>query len=264
MSTPCTKRGPELSRRSQISLPGTTLLCDADGNLFPSEEPAFEASVAVTNRLMAHLGSQIRFTADELRLASTGLNFRTLAEGLADEAGARLSTVELQCWVEEENRVVSEHLGRTLQPDSTVIAVLERLAQRFELAVVSSSALSRLAVCFTATGLDTLFPMAVRVSAQDSLPVPSSKPDPAVYRHALQHLKLVPNRALAIEDAVPGVASSVSAGIQTVGNLAFTAPVEKSARRRALLEAGATLVVEDWEELSTVLLEESDGVTCGE
>jgi beta-phosphoglucomutase-like phosphatase (HAD superfamily) len=85
-----------------------------------------------------------------------------------------------------------------------------------------------------------------------------------VYRHALQHLKLVPDRALAIEDAAPGVASSVAAGIQTVGNLAFTAPVEKSARRRALLEAGATLVVEDWEELSTVLLEASDGVTCVE
>lgn len=27
----------------------TTLLCDADGNLFPSEEPAYEASVEVTN-----------------------------------------------------------------------------------------------------------------------------------------------------------------------------------------------------------------------
>lgn len=28
----------------------TTVLCDADGNLFPSEEPAFDASVEVTNR----------------------------------------------------------------------------------------------------------------------------------------------------------------------------------------------------------------------
>ena len=29
------------------------LLCDADGNLFPSEEPAFEASAEVTNAFLA-------------------------------------------------------------------------------------------------------------------------------------------------------------------------------------------------------------------
>jgi beta-phosphoglucomutase-like phosphatase (HAD superfamily) len=188
-------------------------------------------------------------------MTSTGLNFRTLAQGVADRAGVALSAGELQGWVEEENRVVTEHLSESLQPSHTVIEVLERLAKRFKLAVVSSSALSRLAVCFTATGLDALFPPAVRVSAEDSLPVPSSKPDPAVYRHALQHLRLPPDRAVAIEDAVPGVASSVAAGLQTVGNLAFTPPEQKSARSRALLDAGATLVVEDWEELGAVLLD---------
>ena len=34
----------------------THLLCDADGNLFPSEEPAFDASVEVTNAFLASLG----------------------------------------------------------------------------------------------------------------------------------------------------------------------------------------------------------------
>ena len=42
------------------------LLCDADGNLFPSEEPAFEASVQVTNAFLASLGSDRRYTADDL------------------------------------------------------------------------------------------------------------------------------------------------------------------------------------------------------
>ncbi len=31
------------------------LLCDADGNLFPSEEPAFVATADVTNRFLAAL-----------------------------------------------------------------------------------------------------------------------------------------------------------------------------------------------------------------
>jgi hypothetical protein len=45
---------------------------------------------------------------------------------------------------------------------------------------VSSSALARLAGCFTATELDRLIPPARRFSAEDSLPTPTSKPDPAV------------------------------------------------------------------------------------
>ena len=40
------------------------LLCDADGNLFPSEEPAFVASAGVTNRYLAALGSERRFSAE--------------------------------------------------------------------------------------------------------------------------------------------------------------------------------------------------------
>ncbi|HZG68530.1 MAG TPA: HAD family hydrolase [Herpetosiphonaceae bacterium] len=234
--------------------PDTTLLCDADGNLYPSEEPAFEASVGVTNRLVAHLGSRNRFTADELRSASVGMNFRSLAQRLADQYGASLSPEEVQCWVDEENRVVTAHLRRTLRPVQPVLDALTGLSERFELAVVSSSALSRLAVCFTVSGLDPLFPAAARFSAQDSLSIPSSKPDPAVYRHATRQLGLSADRAVAVEDAVAGVASAVAAGVQTVGNLAFVAPTEKSARARALLDAGALLVVKDWEELDAVLL----------
>ena len=50
----------------------TVLLCDADGNLFPSEEPVFVASAEVTNRFMASLGLSRRFDPEELRLATTG------------------------------------------------------------------------------------------------------------------------------------------------------------------------------------------------
>jgi phosphoglycolate phosphatase-like HAD superfamily hydrolase len=68
-------------------------------------------------------------------------------------------------------------------------------------------------VCFTAAGLDPLFPVAARYSAQDSLPSPTSKPDPAVYLYAVKDLGLDPNSAIAVEDAVAGVASAVAAGL---------------------------------------------------
>ncbi len=53
----------------------TTVLCDADGNLFPSEEPAFDASVEVTNRYLARFGVLTECTAEGLREQTTGQKF---------------------------------------------------------------------------------------------------------------------------------------------------------------------------------------------
>lgn len=93
------------------------LLCDADGTLFPSEEPAFDASTVVTNRFMAEHGSDVRFEAEQLRLATTGKNFRTTVVDLAAQHGIRFDPAELEDWVAEEKRVVSAHLGLVLAPD---------------------------------------------------------------------------------------------------------------------------------------------------
>lgn len=230
------------------------LLCDADGNLFPSEEPAFEASAEVTNRLLADLAIERRFTADELRREAVGRNFRATALDLAAEHGRALGAAELERWVAEERRAVTAHLGRVLRPDSGVLEPLAALAAAgLRLTAVSSSALRRLAVCFTATGLDDLIPPAARFSAEDSLPVPTSKPDPAVYAHAGAELGVVGPQALAVEDAVAGVQSAVAAGFPCVGNLQFVAPAERAARAEALREAGAASVVVSWGDLVALL-----------
>jgi len=90
------------------------LLCDADGNLFPSEEPAFDASAEVTNRFLGELGSPKRFTAEELRHAATGMTFRAVAERLAADLGR--ADVDVEPWVQEEQRAVTAHLADTLRP----------------------------------------------------------------------------------------------------------------------------------------------------
>ena len=224
------------------------LLCDADGNLFPSEEPAFDASSEVTNAFLASLGIDRRYTAGELRAAATGMNFRSTALSLAAAAG--VPEVDVEPWVAEERRAVTAHLGTTLRPHEPTLAALAALAGRLELAAVSSSALSRLAACFTATGLDDLIPPSRRYSAEDSLPTPTSKPDPAVYLHACADLGIEPEQGLAVEDAVAGVRSAVGAGCPTVGNLLFVLPDERAERADALLAAGAVTVVESWQELA--------------
>ncbi|MEZ0352024.1 HAD family hydrolase [Mycobacterium sp. pR1184] len=259
--------------------PVTTLLCDADDNLFASERPAFEASTEVVNRFLARFGVTAPLSAEELRKRAVGKNFRTTALDLAvqcdipleqtlaqgrpaaviasdgDLAGGNALTVdELEGWVREERERVTAHLARTLTPDPQVLEPLRDLAAHYALAAVSSSATTRLGACFAATGLDALISGSVTFSAEDSLPVPTSKPDPAVYLHAGQALGVASEQGLAIEDSVAGVSSAVAAGYPTVGNLMFLLPDERDCRRAELIDAGAVAITESWRALAEFLL----------
>src|SRR3712207_419303 len=65
------------------------------------------------------------------------------------------------------------------------------------------------------------------------------KPDPAPYKAALEKLGCVPEEALAFEDSTSGIASSVAAGIPTVG-------IASTQRPQTLEEAGAFMVAKDF------------------
>ncbi len=229
------------------------LLCDADGNLFPSEEPAFDASAAVTNQFLADFGVNRRFTPSELRQAAVGRNFRSTALALAEAYGFEVGMSDLERYVAEERRAVVAHLRRELTPNPDVQRPLIELARRVRLTIVSSSALVRLDACLHAAGLAELFPPEVRFSAEDSLPVATSKPDPAVYSHAGRMLGVAGGEALAVEDAPAGVESARRAGFAVVGNLVFVPPEERTQRAEELLAAGASSIVESWYELQDAL-----------
>lgn len=258
--------------------PITTLLCDADDNLFPSEKPAFAASVEVINRFLARFGVTAQFTAEELRKQAVGKNFRSTAVDLAVlsavpmertlaerhpaavvasvgdvTAGRALGAEELEQWVGREREHVTAHLSATLRPDPQVLAPLQALASRYSLAAVSSSASKRLDACFAATGLDPLIAAHLRFSAEDSLPVPTSKPNPAVYLHAGQVMEIEAQHGLAIEDSVPGVTSAVEAGYLTAGNLMFVPADERGCRSAELIDAGAFAIIDSWCALADVL-----------
>ena len=229
------------------------LLCDADGNLFPSEEPAFEASSEVLNELLAELGIDLVLDGEELRRRASGRNFRSIAAELAESHGVDTERLDLERWVAEEKARVTSHLGAVLEPDPRVLDPLRALASEYELVVVSSSALSRLDACFRATALDELFPPEKRYSAEDSLAKPMSKPDPSIYRFATEEMGVAPAATLAIEDAAPGVQSAVGAGCPVVGNILFVPADEREARAEELRAHGAPAIVESWEELRALL-----------
>jgi beta-phosphoglucomutase-like phosphatase (HAD superfamily) len=259
--------------------PITTLLCDADDNLFPSEAPAFATSVEVINRFLTRFGVPAPFTAEELRKQAVGKNFRSTAVDVAvlcgvpieqtlahgrpaalvasdgDAAtGRALCADELEQWVRQEREQVTAHLAATLRPDPEVLAPLQDLASRYALAAVSSSASARLDACFAATGLDPLIPAPLRFSAEDSLPVPTSKPNPAVYLHTGQVMDIDAHHGLAIEDSVPGVTSAVGAGYVTVGNLMFVPADERRCRSAELIDAGAVAITDSWRALADALM----------
>ena len=78
----------------------TTILCDADGTLFPSEEPAFVASAVVTRSFAARFGLAGDHSAESLRIATTGQNFRSTARTLLSDAQVEVSDGELERWVD--------------------------------------------------------------------------------------------------------------------------------------------------------------------
>ncbi len=69
--------------------------------------------------------------------------------------------------------------------------------------------------------------------------VEAVKPDPAPYRAALKKTGVPPEEALAFEDSVSGISSSVAAGIPTVG-------ITSSQTPERLLEAGAFTTAQDF------------------
>lgn len=253
----------------------TTILCDADGNLFPSEEPAFVASAEVTNRFLAEHGVERRYGAEELRLATTGLNFRATAVALAlahgvpvqpelVPAGTQLSSTpdpqrpiltvpSLQRWVDTEKAAVIDYLRTALSVDPEVLEPLTVLSRRYGVAAVSSSADDRIAACFEVTGMADFFPPERRFSAEDSLPRPTSKPDPTIYRFAGEQLGLAVEQGLAVEDSIPGATSAVAAGFATIANLQFVAENERAARRQALQDIGVVAIVHSWREIVELL-----------
>src|SRR3954452_16131514 len=112
-------RPPELAVR--------WVLCDADGTLFPSEEPAFEASAAVVNAVLDAHGVPGDVTGDELRRVASGRDFRSLVPALLESSGQRIEEDELARWAERENAVVTQRLITCLRPDPAVDVALGRL-----------------------------------------------------------------------------------------------------------------------------------------
>jgi HAD superfamily hydrolase (TIGR01509 family) len=116
---------------------------------------------------------------------------------------------------DEIRRQVLERLEASYRDQLPLVpgadAAVRRLADRWPLAVASSSPRELIELAIEQAGLDGAFDAVVSAAE-----VPRGKPAPDVYLRACELLESEPARTAAIEDSGPGVRSAAAAGMPVV------------------------------------------------
>ena len=229
----------------------TALLFDLDGVLTPTAvvheqawQELFDGYLAETGHpdgyresdYFDHIDGKPRFDGVRDFLSSRGI---TLPEGPTDDDPANTSVQGLG---NRKNRIFNEIVdSRGVEPYAGSVRFIHAaLELGLKLAVVSSS--RNAPAVLKAAGLDGYFPVVVdgQVAAAVGLP---GKPDPATFRYAAELLDVPAEGCVVVEDAVSGVQAG------SAGNFRAVIGVDRGAGHQTLLDAGATFVVDDLDEL---------------
>jgi HAD superfamily hydrolase (TIGR01509 family) len=195
-----------------------------------------EADSYRENDYFDHIDGKPRFDGVRDFLASRSI---VLPEGPADDDPANNTVHGLG---NRKNKVFNDIVesGGVAPYEGSVRFLEAALALGLKVAVVSSS--RNAPAVLLAAGLAEHFPVVVDgvVAAAEGLP---GKPSPATYDYAARVLDLPSVECVVVEDAVSGVqAGSAGTFYSVIG-------VDRGAGRQTLLDAGATLVVDDLNEL---------------
>ncbi|MFH5879624.1 HAD family hydrolase [Arthrobacter sp. NA-172] len=229
----------------------TALLFDLDGVLTPTAvvheqawQELFDGYLAGTGHpdgyresdYFDHIDGKPRFDGVRDFLTSRGI---TLPEGPTDEDPSKASVQGLG---NRKNLIFNEIVdSRGVEPYAGSVRFIHAaLELGLKLAVVSSS--RNAPAVLKAAGLDGYFPVVVdgQVAAAVGLP---GKPDPATFRYAAELLDVPAAGCVVVEDAVSGVQAG------SAGNFRAVIGVDRGAGHQTLLDAGATFVVDDLDDL---------------
>ncbi len=129
--------------------------------------------------------------------------------------------------------------GKVAEGSQTLI---RQLNKRYQLVLASSASTPTVELFLKKSGSADAFAFVL-----DGTAVKRAKPDPEIYRLALEKLSLAPEQAIVIEDAVSGIEAAQRASIAVLA-LAGTET------RETLTEAGAEIVVDRLSEIGAILL----------
>lgn len=183
-----------------------------------------------------HIDGKPRFDGVRDFLASRGI---VLPEGPFDDSPENASVHGLG---NRKNRIFTSIIeNEGVEPFAgSVRFIAEAKSRGLRVAIVSSS--RNAPAVLRAAGLADEFGVVVdgAAAAAEGLP---GKPDPATYERAAELLGTPASACVVIEDAVSGVQAGAAGGFRAVVG------IDRGAGRGALLEAGATVVVQDLDEL---------------
>ena len=166
------------------------------------------------------------FYGDRISGRNTEEIVRELLPDLTDEQGRSIGDAKEASFRER----VSE-----LEPMPGLLDFIERGRKRgMWIALVTNAPEENVETILLALKLRDFFDLVVLADEVEAV-----KPDPAPYRAALEKTGAPAGEALAFEDSVSGISSSVAAGIPTVG-------IASSQEPKRLLGAGAFMTAQDF------------------
>ncbi|RVD85453.1 uncharacterized protein DFL_003774 [Arthrobotrys flagrans] len=234
-------------------VPITQLLFDCDNTLVRSEEIAFDVCAELINDVLSKKSpsTTTKYSGRSLQSEFVGQNFAGMLRQIEGIYKFTLSPEEREDLITREVTTITKELGEKAKPCDGANEVLEELKEsgKYGFAVVSSSAGPRVLAALRKAGQMEFFDEKTIFSAMTSLPIPTSKPDPAIYKFACRKLGRDTGECIAVEDSVSGVKSAVAGGIKTVGYLGAYEPEERGVKGKQLESCGAGYLIDDWKEL---------------
>lgn len=216
----------------------------------------------MANEILEVYNISDRYTGDQLIKDFVGQNFRGMMVSLQKKYNFEIPADKLEGYVTKEEDKVIAKLEAKARPCVGASEELEKLfaEKKYDMAVVSSSALRRVLASIRKVGQDKYFDEDKVFSAATSLPKPTSKPDPAIYLHALEKVGKTATETVAVEDSKSGALSAVRAGIPVIAYVgSYHGEETQKAMAQALTELGAKTVMYHWSEFSDRMADIENG-----
>ncbi len=200
------------------------LLFDLDGTLAETDSLHLPTWVDALEPYGVEVDEE--FYRDKISGRSTAEIVRELLPELTDEQGRSIGDAKEASFRERASE---------LEPLPGLVDFVERGRKRgMRIALVTNAPEENVKMILLALKLRDFFDTVVLADEVEAV-----KPDPAPYRAALEKIGVPAEEALAFEDSISGISSSVAAGIPTVG-------IASSQEPQKLLVAGAFMTAQDF------------------
>ena len=200
------------------------LLFDLDGTLAETDSLHLPTWVDALEPYGVEVDDE--FYRDKISGRSTAEIVRELLPELTDEQGRSIGDAKEASFRERASE---------LEPLPGLVDFVERGRKRgMRIALVTNAPEENVKMILLALKLRDFFDTVVLADEVEAV-----KPDPAPYRAALEKTGVPAEEALAFEDSISGISSSVAAGIPTVG-------IASSQEPQKLLVAGAFMTAQDF------------------